>query len=158
MQNIWLIARVSWIASSLEQLINKLLHCNQQAGIWGNSCETHKLITLISRAPNGDVGKLMKGIIHNTYPQTVLNKHCFCKDGVTLLLRATNYKTKLKKKKKRLSKLVSLIHTHVAPKKPMQTFVNNGDNKYIHIVTVFAIKKGSFITSVWPEAYVVSFR
>lgn len=44
----------------------------------------------------------------NVYPRTVLNKHCFCKDGVTLLLQATNYKTK-----GRLSKLVSLISSHL---------------------------------------------
>ena len=40
--------------------------------------------------------------------RTVLNKRCFCKDGVTRLLQATNYKTK-----GRLSKLVSLIIPHL---------------------------------------------
>lgn len=45
----------------------------------------------------------MKGIIHNKYIRGVfLIKHCFYKDGGTLLLRRANHcKMKLKKKKKK---------------------------------------------------------
>lgn len=42
--------------------------------------------------------------------ETVLNKHCFCKDEVTVLPQANNYEAE----QMRLSKLLCLITLHLS--------------------------------------------